>query len=48
MREGCAADEWHTAYIRSHSNLADLMTKCLSAAKRTEIVKVLLLWVADK
>ena len=31
VREGCAANEWRTTYIRTTSNLADLMTKCLSA-----------------
>ena len=45
--EGCAADEWRTAYIKTTSNLADLMTKRLSALKRNEIVRKLLRWVAD-
>ena len=48
VREGCAANEWRTAYIKTTSNLADLMTKCLSAAKRNEIVRKLLRWVADQ
>ena len=48
VREGCAANEWRTAYIKTTSNLADLMTKCLSALKRNEIVRKLLRWVADK
>ena len=48
VREGCAANEWRTTYIKTTSNLADLMTKCLSAAKRGEIVRKLLRWVADR
>ena len=48
VREGCAADEWRTAYINTNSIPADLMTKCLTAIKRNSFVKMLLRWVADK
>ena len=42
VREGSAVDEWRTSYISTHSNPADLMTKCLTAVKRNSFVKMLL------
>ena len=30
VREGCARDEWHTAYVNMNFNLADLPTKPLT------------------
>ena len=48
VREGCTADEWHTAYIKTSLNLAVLMGKCLSAVKRNERVRKILRWVADQ
>jgi len=43
VREGCARDEWRTAYINTHDNPADLMTKPLaSGEKRTKFVRMLL------
>ena len=42
IREGCAADEWHTTYINTSENISDLMTKPLSGEKRWRLVKMLL------
>jgi hypothetical protein len=39
VHEGCARDEWRTAYISTHLNLADLLTKQLpSGSKRVSFV----------
>ena len=38
VREGRARDEWRTAYINTHLNVADLMTKPLSGIKRWKFV----------
>ena len=43
VREGCARDEWRTAYINTHDNVADLFTKPLpSGEKRCKFVRMLL------
>ena len=43
VREGCARDEWRTAYINTHENVADLLTKPLpSGEKRTRFIRMLL------
>ena len=43
VREGCARDEWRTAYINTHENVADLFTKPLpSGEKRSKFVRMLL------
>ncbi len=43
VREGCARDEWRTAYVNTHDNVADLMTKPLpSGEKRWNFVWMLL------
>ena len=43
VREGCARDEWRTAYISTHENVADLMTKPLAGGeKRWKFVRMLL------
>ena len=43
VREGCARDEWRTAYINTHLNPADLLTKPLpSGEKRWSFVRMLL------
>ena len=43
IREGAARDKWRTAYINTHKNNADLLTKCLpSREKRKEFVQRLL------
>ena len=34
IREGCARDEWRTAYVNTHFNLADLFTKCLPSGEK--------------
>jgi hypothetical protein len=33
VREGCARDEWRTAYINTDENVADLLTKPLAGPK---------------
>ena len=46
IREGCARDEWRTAYINTHWNLADLLTKPLhSGEKCSEYVRKFLYWL---
>ena len=43
VREGCARDEWRTAYINTHENVADLFTKPLpSGEKRTKFIRMIL------
>jgi hypothetical protein len=43
VREGCARNEWRTAYINTHENPADMMTKPLpSGEKRWKFVRMLL------
>ena len=38
--EGCARDEWRTAYVNKNFNLSDLLTKCLpSGEKRRGFVR---------
>jgi len=46
IREGCAKDEWRTAYVNTHENCADLLTKPLpSGEKRTSFVRKFLWWL---
>ena len=46
IREGCARDEWQTAYINTHLNCADLLTKALpSGEKRSYFVRKFLYWL---
>ena len=43
VRQGCASNEWRTAYVNTHDNVADLMTKPLpSGEKRWKFVRMLL------
>jgi hypothetical protein len=43
FREGCARDEWRTAYINTHENVADLFTKPLpSGEKQTKFICMIL------
>lgn len=42
VREGSARDEWRTAYINTHDNPADLLTKPLSGEKREGFVNMIL------
>ena len=44
--KGCARDEWRTAYISTHLNCADLLTKALpSGEKRSSFVRKFLCWL---
>ena len=46
IREGCARDEWRTAYVNTHLNCADLLTKALPPGeKRTSFVRRFLYWL---
>ena len=46
VREGCARDEWRTAYVNTHDNPADLLTKPLpSGEKRDKFIGMLLWWL---
>ena len=42
VREGVARDEWRTAYVNTHENLADLFTKPLHGPKRIKLVRMIL------
>ena len=43
VREGCARDEWQTAYISTHENVDDMLTKPLPPGeKRWKFVRMLL------
>lgn len=43
VREGCARDEWRTAYVNTHLNPADLLTKTLPyGEKRRGFVRMIL------
>ena len=43
VREGSARDEWHTAYVNTHLNPADLLTKPLAPGeKRRGFIRMLL------
>jgi hypothetical protein len=46
VREGTAWDEWRNAYVNTHLNPADLLTKPLSGSKRWSFVRMLLHWLA--
>ena len=46
VREGCARDEWRTAYVNTHLNPADLLTKPLPhGAKRRGFVRMILHYI---
>ena len=48
IREGCARDEWRMAYVNTHENPADLLTKPLpSGEKRDNFVKMILHHIVD-
>ena len=42
VRDGCASDEWRTAYINNSLNVSYLMTKPLSGEKRWRFIRILL------
>jgi hypothetical protein len=42
IREGCARNEWCTAYVNTNNNVADLLTKTLAGLKRSKFFKMLL------
>ena len=44
--EGSARDKWHTDYVNTHLNPADILTKPLpSGEKRTEFVCIILHYI---
>jgi hypothetical protein len=48
IREGSARDEWRTAYVNTHENEADLLTKCLpSEPKRKGFVRNIIHHIFD-
>ena len=48
VREGVARDEWRTAYVNTHLNPADLLTKPLpSGEKRTRFTSYILHFLND-
>ena len=49
IREGCARDEWRTAYVNTCENIADLLTKSLpKGEKRWHFVKKNIHWLVGK
>ena len=43
VQEGCACDEWRNAYISTHENVAEILTKPLpSGEKRWKFARMLL------
>jgi hypothetical protein len=42
VQEGCACNEWHTAYAKTNDNVVDLLTKPLVGPKRSKFVQMLL------
>ena len=42
VREGSASDEWRVAYVNTHHNVADLLTKPLGGEKRRYFIQRLL------
>ena len=42
VREGSASDEWRVAYVNTHENVADLLTKPLGGEKRINFIQRLL------
>ena len=49
IREGCARDEWRTAYVKTCENIADLLTKSLpNGEKRWHFVNKILHWLGGK
>ena len=43
VREGCARNEWRTAYVNTHLNPADLLTKPLAAGeKRSNFIRMII------
>ena len=46
IREGCARDEWRTAYVNTHLNCADMLTKALPPGeKRSSFIRKFLYWL---
>ena len=46
VREGTAKDEWRTAYINTHYNPADMLTKSLPGGeKRTRFISFILHYI---
>ena len=48
VREGVARKKWKIGYVKTTENLADVLTKPLSAHKRAVLVKKMLHHVFDK
>ena len=47
VREGVSRDEWRTAYVNTHDNVADLLTKPLPGGmKRTKFIRMILHHIA--
>jgi hypothetical protein len=42
VRKGLALDAWRTTYVNTDENVADLLTKPLSGAKRAKFVQMIL------
>jgi hypothetical protein len=49
VRKGCAQDEWQTAYVNTHLNPSDLLTKPLPhGAKRQGFVQSFALYLSER
>jgi hypothetical protein len=42
VQEGCAQNEWWTAYVNTHDNVADLLTKPLAGPRHQKFVQMVL------
>ncbi len=42
IREGCARNEWRTAYVNTNNNVADCLTNPLAGQKWSKFVQMLL------
>ena len=47
VREGSASDEWRVAYVNTHDNVADILTKPMTnSQKRRGLIEMVLHYVS--
>ena len=44
VREGTAKDEWRIAYINTHANLSDIMTKAVPGGEKRQSLVRMIMW----
>ncbi len=47
VREGCARDEWRTAYVNINNNVADLLTKLLAGPSGLNLSRCYFITMCD-